>query len=172
MRTSEALRRQGSAQHREQDQFTHGRLTWVSTGQVVVDAKKKEWSGAVAHTNNTGELTAMQRALLRASTRPAGGGKEMIWSDSLYTINMTTGRWLPKRTRNNEIIARLRCAWRWIQRARPGEVRIRHVRSHTKNSGNEIADWLADEGRMGGTPTLDEADRWLKRWRARQRGDG
>ena len=33
-----------------------------------------------------------------------------------------------------------------MQRGRPGEVTIRHVRSHIKVPGNEIADFLADAG--------------------------
>ena len=114
----------------------------------------------------------MHYALQRAAARTPGKGKEVIWSDSLYTINMTTGMWLPKRKRNNDVIARLRHTWRWVQRARPGEVSIRHVRSHTKVPGNELADQLAETGRVGGNPTAREASAWLTRWRAKQSGSG
>ena len=153
-------------------EFTHGEVTWAVAGKVTTEEESPAWIGATAHTNNTGELTAMHYALQRAAARAPGKGKEVIWSDSLYTINMTTGMWLPKRKRNNDVIARLRHTWRWVQRARPGEVSIRHVRSHTKVPGNELADQLAETGRVGGNPTAREASAWLTRWRAKQSGSG
>jgi hypothetical protein len=39
-----------------------------------------------------------------------------------------------------------------LQRQRDAEVELRHVRSHTRVSGNELADWLADVGREEGGP--------------------
>ena len=71
-----------------------GYLTWVSSEQVVLDPQQTGYIGAEAHTNNTGELSAMDVALRRALARRAGEGAETIWSDSLYAINMTTGRWM------------------------------------------------------------------------------
>ena len=95
----------------------------------------------------------MHKALSDALMRPAGGGREIIWSDSLYTINMTTGRWRPRCPRNREIVASTRGLWRRVQRQRDAEVELRHVRSHTRVPGNELADWLAEIGRTeGGRP--------------------
>ena len=89
-----------------------------------------------------------------------------MWSDSLYAINMTTGRWLPKSPRNREMVARMRELWRRLQRQRDGEVELRHVRSHTNVPGNEMADWLADRGRHvcgeERVPTV-EAGGWLRK---------
>ena len=96
-------------------------------------------------------------------------GARVIWSDSLYAINMTTGKWRPKCTRNREIVARLRGMWRRLQRARPRDVRLQHVRSHIKVPGNELADWLADSGRMSDRKGVTEAARWMRAWMTRQR---
>ena len=97
-----------------------------------------------------------------------GAGSEVIWSDSLYAINMTTGKWRPKCTRNREIVARLRGVWRRLQRARPREVQLQHVRSHIKVPGNELADWLADNGRISDRKGVTEATRWMRVWMTRQ----
>ena len=141
-----------------------GRLRSVKSATVQTDVKQRDYIGARAHTNNTGELSAVHHALLNALSRPAGAGKEVIWSDSLYTINMTTGRWLPKCKRNKILIENLRQLWRRLQRSRPHEVSLRHVRSHIRVPGNELADWLADLGRGGGGVTLAEAERWMADW--------
>ena len=77
---------------------------------------------------------------------------------------MTTGRWLLKCKRNKILIENLRQLWRRLQRSRPHEVSLRHIRSHIRVPGNELADWLADLGRGGGGVTLAEAERWMADW--------
>ena len=144
----------------------------IGTGRHGGQEPRMDRGDGAHEQHHMGELTAMHKALQRAATRASGKGKEVIWSDSLYTINMTTGLWLPKRKRNDKIIARLRHTWRWLQRARPGEVSIRHVRSHTKVPGNELADWLAEQGRIGGRQAARSASAWLARWRIEQSGGG
>jgi ribonuclease HI len=148
-----------------------GRVTWAISGTVEVDPDSDEWLGAEAHTNNTGELSALYYALRRALHRPRGQGLEDIYSDSTYSINMTTGTWLPKVRRTKPMIELMRRTWRQLQRRRPGEVRLRHVRSHTQFPGNELADWLADRGAAGERSSSAQAHRWLAGWveRARQR---
>ena len=90
--------------------------------RVVPSRRQNQRSGATAHSNNTGELTAMYYALQRALGRRRGRGREVIRSDSLYAINMATGKWMPSRSgkRNAEVIGSLRRLWRRIQRERPG----------------------------------------------------
>ncbi len=48
------------------------------------------------------------------------------------------------------------------------EVSLQHVRSHIKVPGNEIADWLADEGRKCGDMKTQmdtkRAETWLRHW--------
>ena len=106
-------------------------------------------------------------ALERAGKRPANVGREIIHTDSLYALNMTRGKWMPraKGKRNAPLIERLRKLWRKIQRARPGEVTLRHVRSHIQVPGNELADWLAERGALSQDPTpLDHATSWMRSW--------
>ena len=148
------------------------RLVWAQADRVVTSAREKGHIGATAHTNNTGELTALHAALCRSLRRPRGTGREEIWTDSLYAMNMTTGKWKPKCKRNTEMIEQLRMLWRRLQRERPREVHIMHVRSHVKVPGNELADWLADLGRHGCGVGREEAERWLARWLARSGGGG
>ena len=59
--------------------------------------------------------------------------------------------------------------WRRLQRARPREVQLQHVRSHIKVPGNELANWLADNGRMSDRKGVTEATRWMRAWMTRQR---
>jgi ribonuclease HI len=144
-----------------------GRVSWAVSGTVPVDEKEADHIGATVHTNNTGELSAMYYALERACRRRRGSGREVIWSDSLYTIHMTTGTWLPRRKRTLDMIHRLNRIWRQLRRRRPGEVRLRHVRSHVMVPGNELADWLADGGANGAQDNARSARAWLDGWLAK-----
>ena len=69
--------------------------------------------------------------------------------DSTYAINIATGKFrLPKHGKGNwQLAARLRTAYkRLLARRGHTNVQIRHVRSHTGETGNETADVLAKEG--------------------------
>ena len=154
------------------------RMTWAVAGIVETDPKGEDYIGATKHTNNTGELTAMHAMLRRAMGRRAGQSTEVLHSDSLYAINMTTGKWMPRKHANHVLIGSLRKMWRQLQRRRPHEVTMQHVRSHIGIPGNETADHLADL-RWGmtqrGHTALAQAKRWLTRWfeqRSRPPGDG
>jgi ribonuclease HI len=146
------------------------RLKWVLSGKVQIDPQADDYIDATAHTNNTGELSALYYALVRAGARPRDAGKEVVHTDSLYALNMATGKWMPskKGKHNADLIARLRRAWRKVQRKRPNEVTLRHVRSHVGVPGNELADMLADAGAKGGDTTLTAAKEWIQGWLARQ----
>ena len=80
---------------------------------------------------------------------------------------------MPKRAgkgahRNAGMIARLRTEWRKLQRRRPREVSLGHVRSHVKTPGNEIADWLAACGADEYKISVNQAKRWVDRWLRRE----
>ncbi len=151
-------------------------LTWAKAGIVEDDPEQTaDYIGAEASTNNTGELTGLYWAIKRAEARPKGQGGTLIWTDSLYALNMTTGTWLPRKKRCRVIVSYLRRAWRDLQRARPGEVKLRHVRSHIKMPGNELADWLAEMRPGGASETertrpgetdqlLKSSTQWLQKW--------
>ena len=112
----------------------------------------------------------MYYALKRAEGRRPGQGRELVHTDSLYALNMTRGKWMPRRKgrRNAPHIATLRRIWRGIQRRRPGEVELRHVRSHVNVPENELADWLAGNGAGSTTSTSPAtAASWMTRWLAR-----
>ena len=149
-----------------------GVLTWVTAGPVQDKPEDPDYLEAPGHTNNTGELSAMVYALRRALTRRHTGGRTRIYTDSLYTKNMTTGRWMPKRKhRNSALISNLRRLWRRTQTQMPGEVDIVHVRSHVEIPGNEIADWLADCGSRGrpqeqgkSVVSLARTQQWIEQW--------
>ena len=124
------------------------RLTWVDSGAVITEAQDPAYIGAPAHTNNTGELTAMYRALERALGQPRR--PHVIHSDSLYTIHMITGRWMSRRKGacNRDLINAthaLIALYRRLQRSVAG-IYLRHVRSHIRVPGNELADRLAGVG--------------------------
>ena len=129
-----------------------------------------EYVGATRHTNNTGELTAMHAMIDRALATPAGRQRVVMNSDSLYAINMTQGVWMPAKRQNHEIIRSLRRKWQRLQRARPGEVTMRHVRSHIGITGNELADYLAGRRETDETEdeTLEAARDWLHSWDAQR----
>ena len=118
-------------------------LTWADRGEVAMEGEGRDFIGAEAHTNNTGELTAMYKALQRAERRPTIA--HVVHSDSLYTIHMTTGHWAPRCGRNKAIVQSLRRKYRSLQRQGAG-IHLTHVRSHTRVVGNELADYLADTG--------------------------
>ena len=75
-------------------------------------------------------------------------GRTTFVVDSTYAINTATGRTVPIRGRDNTnwLLAppRLRAAYRLLQYERGENVRIEHVRSHTRVRGNanEAADKL------------------------------
>ena len=151
-------------------------ITWTCSGQVQTEPGERDYIGATTETNNTGELSALHYAIARARTRPRGAGHECIAADSTYAINMATGKWLPKPRskgwRNAPMITRLRAAWRALQKERPDEVTLCHVRSHVQVPGNEIADWLAQCGAEQDNVSVTRAQRWIKQWLTDTLGSG
>ena len=149
------------------DQEGHAYITWVHSGTVITDPGENGYVGANAHTNNTGELSAIHHALKRALDTIHTTPRTTIHTDSLYAMHMTTGKWMPrnKGRRNASMIVKLRGLWRRIQRTRPGAVELAHVRSHTGVPGNEIADWLADKGTYDDRcATTAQTDHWIRQW--------
>ena len=142
-------------------------ITWTQSGTVQTATAKSDYIGAKAHTNNTGELTAMHVALTRALATIDTTTHITIHTDSLYAMNMTTGTWMPraKNRRNACLARRMRILWRQVQRKAPGATNIAHVRSHTGVPGNEIADWMADQGQHSDDSiSIPDASRWAVRW--------
>ena len=147
-----------------------GRLTHVWSGPVETGRPHPpDCIGALKQSNNTGELTALYRALLRAAGRASDAPPEDILTDSLYARNVTLGVWRGKRRRHELMIRHLRRLWMQIQAKRGrGTVRIQHVRSHIGVPGNELADRVAGaamrnanavaNAKPGQAPTLVQID--------------
>ena len=117
----------------------------------------------------------MYHMLERALKRRERAIAETLHSDCLYAINMTTGKWMPSRDTNVELIRTLRGMWRKLQRVRPHAVEIRHVRSHVGVPGNELADHIADmrgRGTWGDGQTTTTAKTWFAAWMRDKYDDG
>ena len=75
--------------------------------------------------------------------------------------------------RNTCIVANLRALWRKVLRTRPGEVSLKHVRSHTGLPGNDLADWLADMAADRQKEVdIASAEQWLTNWIAERKRQG
>jgi ribonuclease HI len=84
-------------------------------------------------------------------------------------MNMTTGKWIPKKGVNKEMIVRLRKQWQMLRGRRNIDICIIHVRSHTRLPGNELADFMANRGAHMPTHCEDDtraARTWIRSWRA------
>jgi hypothetical protein len=53
-----------------------GTVTWAMSGIVETDAEDPSYLGAAAHTNNTGELSALYYSIRRALTRARHAGSK------------------------------------------------------------------------------------------------
>lgn len=89
-------------------------------------------------TNNRAELLAVWRAVRQFE---CADKLIHIYSDSAYAIGACTESWQPNANANLIRCMREDLAWR------EGHVFIEHVRGHSGNEGNEIADRLARVGR-------------------------
>ncbi len=124
-------------------------LLYKACGPVVTNARDAHFVGAQRHSNNTGELTALIKAVEKEEHTEHSGATEFC-VDSTYAINMATGKWKPKRGKNNALVHRLRQGVIRLEAKRAaGKVRFAHVRSHTGVAGNELADKLAAKGARG-----------------------
>ena len=116
-------------------------VTHASCGRVVTMPGDPGYSGATAHTNNTGELTGLLQAVCLEEAREPAPVEFCV--DSTYAINIATGKW-PLRRTHRELGRRLNHAMARLRKARGHKnVTVRHVRAHTKDAGNETADALA-----------------------------
>ena len=128
------------------DSAVTGTETLVSAtcGQVVTTPGDVGYDGAVRHTNNTAELTALLRAVQQENALDDGVSVQ-ICSDSMYAVGIALGTWR-LRAANRELARRLQVAYAKLRTSRaPGAVSIRHVRAHACIAGNETVDRLAKQ---------------------------
>lgn len=134
---------------------SQGRAKVELFGPVVLDANSEAFLGAEVCSNNTGELSAICEALLwlrdyEASPRPA-----VIYYDSTYAANITTGAY--RAQKNQRLAKTAQSLFREVQSSRNGNVKLVHVKGHSGAKWNEFADALANRGATG---VCCEQGRW------------
>ena len=116
-------------------------------GEVITERSAQRYIGAEDATNNTGELTAIVRALeymlAEKSTRPV-----LLRYDSQYAAGVASGT-MRART-HKALVRRANRVWREVFTQRAGAVWTAHVRGHSNNKWNDRADQLAKQGKGGG----------------------
>ena len=124
-------------------------MTTVESGKVVIKETAHGFCGAKRHSNNSGELTALLRAVQREARTPAPEGGVTFRVDSLLAINVANGRWLARKL-HSALARKLHVAYEKLRLERtPGAVRIEHVRAHKGEPGNEVADDAAKRAAAG-----------------------
>ena len=109
---------------------------------VVTDPLHRDiHRGAAVGSNNTGEVTAILEALLY--TRSIEAAKVIIRSDSLWAINVITGRWDAKHHKKLVGLG-LACSLTTTPQLK---VHFHWVKGHAGTEGNERADKLAHKGK-------------------------
>ena len=123
-------------------------VEFAECGNVVTLPCEGGYDGATRQTNNTAELTALLRAVRYEAACPDKGAVRFC-VDSTYAINVAFGRW-HNGAKNRELGRRLREAYARLCTVRGhSRVRLRHVRSHTRDAGNEAADRVAKDAASG-----------------------
>ena len=124
---------------------------WVeASGPVITDHNAPDYMGAEVGSNNTGELIAIAEALLHAKEHQY---TPHIHTDSLWSINVLTGRWRPQR--HKQFVGYIKPTISTFSY----KVRFQWVKGHAGHEGNEKADRLAELGkttrtRFGGRTLL------------------
>ena len=138
------------------DQDREAREVARGWGQVQTNKASPAYLGAVEHTNNTAELTALAEALrwLRDED-PHEGATVLIRPDSEYVMRIATGVATP--SENKALAASTHALYLELHKAREGRVAWAHVKGHSKHPWNDLADELAVKGAKegefgGGTP--------------------
>ena len=122
----------------------------VDSGRVELKQTSHGYCGAKRHSNNSGELTALLKAVKKEASAPAPEGGTTFRVDSIFAINVANGRWLARKL-HGDLARNLYFAYESLRRRRPpGEVRIEHVRAHKGEPGNEVADDAAKQAAAGG----------------------
>ena len=146
-------------------QNTACNFDFASCGRVVISPLDPGYDGATRASNNTGELTALLRAV-RWEAAQGGDTPVCFRVDSVYAISMATGRWAPRR-KNRELARRLQVEYARLRASRGyGAVSVTHVRAHTRVRGNEAADamakYAAEHGARSGADALSVLQELLR----------
>lgn len=121
-------------------------------GPVILDSKDKAFLGAEVGSNNTGELSAMCEALIYIEqTAPQDA---VLLYDSEYAYNMITGQ---KRAHANKSLVSTGKQL-LADTQKKTTVTFQHVKAHSGDQHNDMADALAKRGATG------DRGGWGERW--------
>ena len=116
-----------------------------SFGDVPISSDREDYIGCPRPTAAMGELTALFWALT-SSCNVATRLRIDVFSDSEYAVGVVEGR-----TRARQATGLVHCAREMLQRARHlHRISTHHVSAHIGVAGNEVADALANTGRIRG----------------------
>merc|ERR1712032_1726155 len=114
-------------------------------GPVILDAKAEHFVGAEVGSNNTGELSAVCEALLWLRDFETGNRPSVICYDSTYAAHITTGRFNAQK--NIALARQAQALYREVSAQR--KLRFAHVKGHSGDKWNDVADSLANRGAVG-----------------------
>ena len=121
----------------------------ICRGQVQTDPHSPAYIGAVGHTNNTGELSALGEAIRwLLEEDPDKSRSILLRPDSEYAMGVAIGDNTPSANKKlAEWVVRMYGA---LKRQRKGKVRWLHVKGHSEHKWNDVVDNLATAGAEGG----------------------
>ena len=114
-------------------------------GPVLLDSENPCFLGAEVGSNNTAELSAMCEALLYVSSNIAPEREVVIRYDSTYAANAITG--MCKAHTNKVLVAKGQACLEHARTENP--VAFTHVKAHSGDKWNDLADALARRGCAG-----------------------
>ena len=120
--------------------YRQGEDWLTSHGPVYTDPSHFRFLGARVGSNNTGEVSAIIEALLYALEHEYT--HVHIHSDSQWAINTITGKWRAKA--NKELVHTAKRLYKHSG----VEVTLHWVKGHAGHEGNEMADRLAEQGKL------------------------
>jgi len=132
------------ALRQEGEDFDSCKTIHEGCGPVETESSEKDFLGAEVRSNNTGELCAIAHALNYLSENCAAEKDTtvVLRYDSKYAAKSTLGEF--NGAKNRELILNCRKA---LQKAKQNfKVVFEHVKGHSNDTYNDIADRLANEG--------------------------
>ena len=123
-----------------------GEITHQSRGPVVTDSTSSYFLGATVGSNNTGELTAWMEAALHALGQGQAPDSVTFCYDSQWAASMVTGKFKAKR--NKALVSQAKKIYEHLKSKTL--VQWRWVKGHSGEEYNDMADELAEAGKLDG----------------------